>query len=115
MLGFHAITGCDSVSAFYGRGKKHAWDVWIWLPSVTEAFCFISHSSAGILASILQLIEQFVVCTTNTGALDNVSNVNRVRYEMFQFQGKSLDDLPPTQNSLKLHIQRAAFTAGHIL
>ena len=30
LLGFHAITGCDSVSAFYdGRGEKHAWDVWI--------------------------------------------------------------------------------------
>ena len=29
LLGFHAITDCQSVSAFYGRGKKHAWDVWI--------------------------------------------------------------------------------------
>ena len=27
LLGFHAITGCDSVSPFYGRGKKRAWDV----------------------------------------------------------------------------------------
>ena len=28
LLGFHSITGCDSVSGLYGRGKTHAWDVW---------------------------------------------------------------------------------------
>ena len=48
LLGFHAITGCDSVSAFYGRGKKHAWDVWSEFPPVTKAFCYISHSPEGI-------------------------------------------------------------------
>ena len=25
---FHALTGCDTVSFFAGRGKKTAWDVW---------------------------------------------------------------------------------------
>ena len=113
LLGFHAITGCDSVSAFYGRGKKHAWDIWSKFPAVTEAFRFISHSPEGIPDSILQLIEQFVV-RTYTSTLENVNNVNRARYELFQFQAKSFDDLPPTQNALKLHIQRAAYTAGHI-
>ena len=25
---FHAFTGCDTVSAFCGRGKKTAWNIW---------------------------------------------------------------------------------------
>jgi hypothetical protein len=35
---FHAFIGCDTVSAFAGRGKKTAWDTWKVLPEVTEAF-----------------------------------------------------------------------------
>ena len=38
LLGFLAIIGCDSVSTFYGRGKKQAWKVWNKFPAVTEAF-----------------------------------------------------------------------------
>ena len=59
------------------------------------------------------MLKQFVV-RSYTSALDNINTVNRARYEMFQFHGKSFDDLPPTQNALNLHIQRAAYTAGHI-
>ena len=25
---FHSLTGCDTVSAFCGRGKKTAWNTW---------------------------------------------------------------------------------------
>ena len=35
---FHAFTGCDAASAFGGRGKKTAWNVWKVLPDVTKAF-----------------------------------------------------------------------------
>ena len=36
--GFHAYTGCDTVSAFVGRGKKTAWNAWKAFPPVTTAF-----------------------------------------------------------------------------
>ena len=35
---FHALTGCDTVSSFAGRGKKTAWKVWKVFPEVTDAF-----------------------------------------------------------------------------
>ena len=113
MLRFHAITGSDSIFLFYGRGKKQTLDVWNKFPSVTEAFCFISHFPEGIPDSILQLIEQFVV-RSYTSTLDSVIKVIRARYEIFQFQGNGFDDLSPTQNVLILHIHRGAYTAGHI-
>ena len=35
---FHSFTGCDTVSAFGGRGKKTAWNTWKVYPEVTDAF-----------------------------------------------------------------------------
>ena len=32
---FHALTGCDTVSFFGGRGKKTAWDIWNVFPELT--------------------------------------------------------------------------------
>ena len=39
---FHAISGCDTVSSFLGRGKKSAWLAWSSFPSVTDAFLDLS-------------------------------------------------------------------------
>ncbi len=38
---FHAVTGCDLVSFFGGRGKQTAWDTWKVYRDVTPAFCAI--------------------------------------------------------------------------
>ncbi len=35
---FHAMTGCDTVSFFGGRGKKTAWDIWITNAEHTDVF-----------------------------------------------------------------------------
>jgi hypothetical protein len=35
---FHAFTGCDTVSAFVGRGKKTCWEIWKKYPEVTDTF-----------------------------------------------------------------------------
>ena len=32
---FHALTGCDTTSAFFGKGKKRAWTVWQSFPELT--------------------------------------------------------------------------------
>ena len=34
---FHALTGCDTVSAFNGRGKLTTWSVWESFPELTDA------------------------------------------------------------------------------
>ena len=32
---FHSFTGCDTISAFFGKGKKSAWEAWKSYPNVT--------------------------------------------------------------------------------
>ena len=42
---FHAFTGCDTVSSFFGRGKKTAWDTWMNFNDITSAFCVLAATS----------------------------------------------------------------------
>jgi hypothetical protein len=42
---FDAFTGCDTISAFGGRGKKGVWSTWQVFPEVTEAFESLLQSS----------------------------------------------------------------------
>ena len=39
---FHALTGCDTTSAFRGKGKKSAWQAWQTYKEVTETFVFLA-------------------------------------------------------------------------
>ena len=59
---FHALTRCDTVSSFAGRGKKTAWEVWKVFPEVSDAFedlLRIRMPSNGIEES-MSLLEHFV-------------------------------------------------------
>ena len=39
---FHAFTGCDTVSCFFGKGKKTTLDTWNSYPEVTPVFLAMS-------------------------------------------------------------------------
>ena len=41
---FHAFTGCDTVSAFHGKGKKSAWYTWTAYGELTDAFAVMMDS-----------------------------------------------------------------------
>ena len=38
---FHSVTGCDTTSTLFGKGKKSAWDAWKAFPEVTKAFTWL--------------------------------------------------------------------------
>ena len=39
---FNCYTGCDTISAFCGKGKKSAWEAWSSHPEVTHAFNYMA-------------------------------------------------------------------------
>ena len=39
---FHALTGCDTTSAFLGYGKRSAWAAWEATPELTETLVAIT-------------------------------------------------------------------------
>ena len=44
---FHALIGCDTVSCFFEKAKRTAWETWNGFPEATEAFVNLSKASDG--------------------------------------------------------------------
>ena len=60
---FHAFTGCDSTSQFFGIGKKTAWKVWKGFPELTKTLLAINNypNSFPIESEHMAILERFVV------------------------------------------------------
>ena len=71
---FHALTGCDTVSFFAGRGKKTAWDIWGLFPELTTTLLILSLSPEVVDNACLAVIERFVVLL-----YDRTSNLTKVK------------------------------------
>ena len=113
LLFFHSFTGCDTVSAFFGKGKTTAWETWQNYPEVTFAFQQLSGSPPGesvIPDYIMELIEIFVCRMYKFSE----KSVDEARLEGFYFKGLDFDHLPPSSDALKQHVLRAVYQSGHI-
>jgi len=111
LLFLHAISGCDTVSAFYGIGKKTAWAVWRSMPQLTPTCLRLSHAPTQISPDEMEQIERYVVLLyQRTSAL---SRVNEARKQLFTHNRKMVN-IPPTLHALEQHVKRAVFQAGHI-
>ena len=105
---FHAFTGCDTVSAFGGRGKKSAWNAWQVYPEVTDAFeslLLMEEPSATAMAAL----ERFVVLLYDRTS--DIQQVNDARKQLFTQKSRSLENIPPTCATLKEHVKRASYQA----
>ena len=57
----HALTGCDTISFFSGKGKRTAWDTWSVFPAVPDVLADLSSVQKSIPDDYMPLIERFVV------------------------------------------------------
>ena len=79
LLLFHAITSCDTVSFFDGKGKKTTWDVWNVYPALTNILCRLMLMSEKFEDNCMAVIERFVVLLYDrTSAI-----VNQARKDLF--------------------------------
>ncbi len=73
---FHSFTGCDTTSAFFGKGKTSAWEAWNCCPDMTNAFTFMAlhpYTKVDVDAEHFQLLEYFTVIPYDkTSDLENV-------------------------------------------
>ena len=109
---FHALTGCDTVSFFGGRGKKTAWDVWNVFPELTPVLKSLMMLPEDIDDTYMGVVERFV--TLLYDHTSSLRKVNEVRQQLFSRKGRSLDSIPPSQASLVQHVKRAVFQGGYI-
>ena len=100
ILGFHALTGCDSTSSMAGFGKKKCWIAFEQKPELL----------AGVgRDGVLEQVEEFI-CKLY-GAPDPFGGVDQARHDIFEKGHKELEKLPPTQDVLELHLARSNYQA----
>jgi len=99
LLSFHALTGCDTTSAFSGHGKKTCWKTFQSQPLLVSGI-----GRDGELAQV----EQFVCHLYGVPAQPSV---DQARFHVFGKAKKGLDLLPPTRDALDLHSKRANYQA----
>ena len=95
---FHAFMGCDTTSAFLGKGKKSAWEAWKVYPEATEAFLFVKDSPfvpLDINTPVFDVLQRFVVILYDRASL--ATDVNTVRRELFTRKNRALENIPPTE------------------
>lgn len=112
---FHAFTGSDTTSQFYGKGKKTAWKTWKAYPLATEGFLFpVKHPYKPIdhKTKEFEFIERFT-CILYDGTTE-LGSTNKLRKDLFS-QGthvKMMHNLPPTQDALIQHTNRCIYQSS---
>ena len=109
---FHAFTGCDTVSCFYGKGKKTAMDTWNSFPEVTTAFLSLGNTPPVVDDSNMAILERFVVLLYDRTSTQTA--VNDARKQLFVKKGRQFDAIPPIRAALLEHSKRAVLQAGYI-
>lgn len=100
----HALTGCDSVSSFFGRSKKKALGILRTNLNLQEEF---SHSAFKPSPSKVTFTDQFVCKLYGAKS----ATVNAARYDLFK-SGAGESKLPPNDDCLLQHINRATYQAA---
>ena len=104
LIGLHAFTGCDSTSAFHGKGKA-------------IFFHFVKENKQHLMA-LKKLGQSFNTDTeliTQLEALvcqvykSQTESVDKASYLLFCMGSKEEASLPPTQDALIQHVKRANY------
>ena len=114
LLFFHAMSGCDTVSAFRGVGKKTPRAIWCSMSNLDHIFAWLSHARKQIFTEDLKQLERVVVLLyQRTPPPNPLRRVNDARKLMFT-QNRRIDNILPTLLAVYQNVKRAAYQAGHI-
>lgn len=108
MIGLHAFSGCDSVSAFRGKGKKRMLTLLEKSDLYASAFSRLG-STWNVPQESAKLIEKL---TCELYGQKNISDLNELRYRLFKVGQYSQASLPPNKDSFMLHLKRANYQAA---
>jgi len=110
LIGLHAFTGCDSVSAFAGKGKVRGLKLTKSVAAYRECFTELGQTWQ-VTDELLHKLEVF---TCNLYVSTGLTDVNQCRYQLFCAKRGNMisEQLPPCKDCLFHHAQRANYQAG---
>ena len=111
LIGLHAYTGCDTVSAFAGKGKLSALKVITKEPKYQMRFSELGESW-NISAQLAAKEEKFTCKLYLTAG--SSFEVNECRHQLFCSKRGDVNSsqLPPCKDCMLQHLKRVNFQAG---
>ena len=109
LIGVHAFTGCDSVSAFAGKGKAKALKIFKDDAEIKETFSRLGEEWR-LTPDLFTRIEKFTCDLYSSRA----TKVNAARYNLVCSKNGEMESfqLPPCRDSLQKLTLRAKYQAG---
>ena len=104
LLGLHVFTGCDTTSAFHGKGKAKAFKIFQDCEHYQEAFKNLGQDF-NVSDDVRASLEDFVCKLYG----QRCSSVNEARYILFCLKPLDEKSLPPTSDALFQHILRCNY------
>ena len=95
---FHALIGCDTTSAFVGKGKHSAWQAWQLYNEVTLTLAFLAEDPFQHLdvdSERFRRIESIAAIMYDETC--PFHSTNEARKELFCKHNRGMDKLPPTE------------------
>ena len=108
---FHALTGCNTISAFTGHRKKIAWVTWNSFPESTEALLTLSFTPPSIPEETMRVVERFVILMYDKTS--RCSDIDKARRKLFAKRLKA-EQIPPTLDAMEQHLRRAVYQDGYV-
>ena len=108
---FHEFTGCDTVSAFVGKGEKTAWQACNVLENAKEVFHCFSSPCDNLTQSEIGVLKEFVVIMYDRSS--STIKVNDARLDLFVRKQRPYNGIPPSRAALVDQIKRYVLQAGH--
>lgn len=101
LVGLHAFTGCDTVSAFSGKGKVNPFKLLSKNERYVDTFSDIG-AQLNLREETFLAVEEFTCQMYARGT--KIRRVNKLRYDIFRSKKGKIDSaqLPPCENSLRL-------------
>ncbi|CAB4012350.1 Hypothetical predicted protein [Paramuricea clavata] len=103
----HAVSGCDTTSAFFGIGKQKFYKV----VNNSDRFKEVLAQMGNTFDFDLDLFPVFQEMIAACYGIKNCTKINEARYRKFCTKAKIPDpqQLPPTEDELLLHCKRANY------
>ena len=107
LVGMHAYTGCDSVSAFSGKGKVKAFKLAMSDRDLQSMFTDLG-TNWEVSDALMKKLEKF---TCQLYATKYGGDINQLRYHMLCVKKGDIEShqLPPCKDTLQMHIKRANY------
>lgn len=99
LLAFHALTGCDTTSSFFKIEKKSAWQIYFKNIKDFGLQCFGKASLEESLIAARKLVSSLY-------RENKCKDLDQIRIKLTQGTNRSAKELPPTEDSFYLHVQR---------